>query len=649
LIRRYTYGNGIDEQVAQEYKTNNGLVTVLPMYDSTGNMIGITDDTGKLLEKYSYSAFGMPEFEYDSAPPVIKNVHVIDGIVITGFSEPVNIGTVTNGMKVKHEGAVIQGTIEPGADVKEVKFTPSEPLPAGQMSLEIAETVEDETGNQMGSPFSNTFMYSGIPTIVQDDSAPEVDSIKKDLDGFKITFSERIDPYTITNSIEVKKTDGTVSGSITTVNERTCKFTPDEMLTSNQEYTLWVYSTLKDLSGKSINQFFHSFVVLPDDFLVYERPDPNKHVYSRIGNNYLFQGREYEPEVGLYFYRNRYYMPRIGRFLQTDPTGYMDSMNLYQAFGMNPINFIDPMGTLKFKSILKGVGAFAKNVAIGAAVVVGVAVTAPVSLPVAVAFGGGALTIGITNSISNRIADNQTSKQVVMGILPDMTGASALFAGGTGYEIITLEDLNLDEGQRAECIGGGLGQIAVICSAKWGFNKVKGYVAPKIKPYTENTFELIEQAFDALNSSQKGGSSTSIVPYDPVQFNAIIDSQGLTVQAEGRITGPHPGRAKGYVPDPVGGKSLSHHKGHLVPEGLVENPEVVNVKANIISEAAKSNLSPKRIFENLAGKIAKENPGAIVKTHHVPIRFPGSSVPYEVYHYITVNGKIVHAVTIKNQ
>jgi RHS repeat-associated protein len=69
-------------------------------------------------------------------------------------------------------------------------------------------------------------------------------------------------------------------------------------------------------------------------------------VYSRIGNNYLFHGREYEPEVGLYFYRNRYYMPRIGRFLQTDPMQYQDSMNLYQAFNMNPINFTDPMGNV---------------------------------------------------------------------------------------------------------------------------------------------------------------------------------------------------------------------------------------------------------------------------------------------------------------
>ncbi|MFC2146452.1 Ig-like domain-containing protein, partial [Acidobacteriota bacterium] len=344
LLKRYTYGNGIDEQVAMEYKTNNGLVTFIPMHDSTGNVIGVADETGKLVEKYSYSVFGMPEFDYDSAPPVIKSVHVIDGMVITGFSEPVNIGTVTNGMKVKHEGTEVAGTIEPGADGKEVKFTPSEPLPAGQMSVEIAETVEDEAGNQMGSSFSNSFMYSETTTIVHDTAPPEVDRIEKSSNDFIVTFSERIDPDITTNSIEIKKADGTVSGSITIENERTFKFTPDEMLAANQEYTLWVNSTIKDLDGKSINQFFHSFVVLPDDFLVYERPDPNSHIYSRIGNNYLFHGREYEPEVGLYYYRHRYYLPRIGRFLQTDPMQYEDSMNLYQAFGMNPVNRTDPFG-----------------------------------------------------------------------------------------------------------------------------------------------------------------------------------------------------------------------------------------------------------------------------------------------------------------
>ncbi len=65
---------------------------------------------------------------------------------------------------------------------------------------------------------------------------------------------------------------------------------------------------------------------------------------SAIGNEYMFHGRRYDKETNLYYFRARYYDPIIGRFLQTDPMGYKDSMNLYQAFNMNPVNFVDPFG-----------------------------------------------------------------------------------------------------------------------------------------------------------------------------------------------------------------------------------------------------------------------------------------------------------------
>jgi RHS repeat-associated protein len=344
LLRRYTYGNGIDEQVAIEYNTKNGIFTFIPMHDTTGNMIGAADDTGKLVEKYSYSSFGMPVFGYDVTPPKTNSMYVGDGIFITNFSEPVKLENLSSVMQIKYEGVELEGTFEAGAGGKEIKFIPSTPLQPGQMSVDIAKTVEDESGNQMENSFSYSFIYSGAITIVHDDSAPEVDRIEKRANDFIVIFSERIDPYTTIDSIKIKKGDGSISGSITFIDERTIKFTPDEMLAANQEYMFWVKSTIKDLSGKSINEFFHSFMVLPDDILVYSKPDPNKHVYSRIGNNYLYHGREYEPEVGLYYYRNRYYIPRIGRFLQPDPMGYEDSMNLYQAFNMNPINFTDPFG-----------------------------------------------------------------------------------------------------------------------------------------------------------------------------------------------------------------------------------------------------------------------------------------------------------------
>ena len=52
----------------------------------------------------------------------------------------------------------------------------------------------------------------------------------------------------------------------------------------------------------------------------------------------------YRHEGGLYYYRARYYKPEIGRFLQPDPIGYADGLNMYAYCGNNPINWIDPLG-----------------------------------------------------------------------------------------------------------------------------------------------------------------------------------------------------------------------------------------------------------------------------------------------------------------
>lgn len=82
--------------------------------------------------------------------------------------------------------------------------------------------------------------------------------------------------------------------------------------------------TLSDSSGSIVEQYSYD---------VFGEPtirDANDDVISdsNYSNPYMFTGRRYDDEIGLYYYRARYYSPEIGRFLQTDPTGYEDGLNL---------------------------------------------------------------------------------------------------------------------------------------------------------------------------------------------------------------------------------------------------------------------------------------------------------------------------------
>jgi RHS repeat-associated protein len=90
---------------------------------------------------------------------------------------------------------------------------------------------------------------------------------------------------------------------------------------------------------------------------------------SNYGNRFLFTGREYIYTFGLYDYRHRMYLPRLGRFIQTDPIGLQiegarlsaeqtalypeggapatfgsSELDLYRYCHNNPVNHSDPFG-----------------------------------------------------------------------------------------------------------------------------------------------------------------------------------------------------------------------------------------------------------------------------------------------------------------
>ncbi len=66
---------------------------------------------------------------------------------------------------------------------------------------------------------------------------------------------------------------------------------------------------------------------------------------SPRGNRFLFTGREWLGQAGIYDYRNRVFSAQIGRFLQADPIRFeAGDVNIYRYCGNGPVNWRDPDG-----------------------------------------------------------------------------------------------------------------------------------------------------------------------------------------------------------------------------------------------------------------------------------------------------------------
>ena len=122
----------------------------------------------------------------------------------------------------------------------------------------------------------------------------------------------------------------------------------DEPLTMERGGSVYFYhrdglgsvTELSDDSGNLVERYEYDVYGAPTIF----DSNDTEQTESAIGNPYLFTGRRFDPESGNYYYRARIYSPELGRFLQTDPLGYVDGLNLYAYVGNNPVSWIDPLG-----------------------------------------------------------------------------------------------------------------------------------------------------------------------------------------------------------------------------------------------------------------------------------------------------------------
>jgi RHS repeat-associated protein len=71
---------------------------------------------------------------------------------------------------------------------------------------------------------------------------------------------------------------------------------------------------------------------------------------------FQYTGQAWVAELGMYYYKARFYSPMFGRFLQTDPVGYKSDPDLYSYVNNDPTDKTDPTGMCEPQSCIEGSG-----------------------------------------------------------------------------------------------------------------------------------------------------------------------------------------------------------------------------------------------------------------------------------------------------
>jgi RHS repeat-associated protein len=273
---------------------------------------------------------------------------------------------------------------------------------------------------------------------------------------------------------------------------------------------------------------------------------------AAAGDRFTYTGREFDPEINLYYYRARYYDPVLGRFIANDPSGFSaGDANLFRYVENSPLTWVDPTGRFGVSyAMLSRAGTVAASGVAGYVLgwVCGYLEAAYSDDP---AVQANKLEIAERAANFGFILGAATG--LVAPVFPAITAATGL-VGAAGY--LFASGNNTQRGIRVGCI-----------AASFLTGGVIGRLGPKVPraPIDQHFGGFIGRFMTGENGSIGPQRPTSIMSKAGQQF----DRNGLTVA--GRALQKHGDRAGSVFPKSSGSAAARNAQGQEVLDGILNS------------------------------------------------------------------------------
>jgi RHS repeat-associated protein len=184
-----------------------------------------------------------------------------------------------------------------------------------------------------------------------------------------------------------------------------------------------------------------------------------------------YTGRENDGATGLYYYRARYYLPQMGRFISEDPIGLGGGSNFYAYVGGDPARMVDPLGLCANQptgSQCLWVAAKAKGASIGLDIIGAIPVVGnATSAATAIVRAGISLNHLVTSPAVSLVSGAYGEYQAIAAGPEEATDALVGAGSASAGIALVLADMSLEGGTPLP----GIGNIISIGTGVWDIYK----------------------------------------------------------------------------------------------------------------------------------------------------------------------------------